>query len=303
MKNFRFACVAVLLVACSQPEPHLAVAVRPRIIATASPLTPLPAPTPTPDRELLELRKVRDSWLTHAEKVAKATRNPQALFIVERLRENAVIAVPDSRDGKRAIRFLESAKRDKPWFAFVLLRKGAMLPHAWEKYQTISAIAVYIPDIRAIVIRDVPMSPTWKGIILLHEGDHAMATTSRPYNWQDPWLYSVAERDTHTFENQIAAALGGEKYRKLLEQEVKRVHAGMIQMQGAKSWPSRTDYHQELDVVFGRAESQLERDVRETHLWIHAIFVAMEETYPQDYAAQQQAKLLSVEYAEGLHKE
>lgn len=244
-------------------------------------------------------------WLQDGWNVARKTGNPQALTIMSILESHGIMAMPAATpDAGEAVRFLESP-HDRLWFGIVILLKDEQMPSpAWVQTQHSSSIAAaYEPDIRTIVIQDTePMSATWKGIVLLHEGNHAGATTFRPYDWKNHQEFCRAERDTHEFENDLLSTLGGHRYQQLLAAEVRRLHGTIGDRVGA-AIASRTDYDRTLDTIFGPAESDMERALRQTHFWIHANFVLLDQYFHGD-VEEQKAKLLFTIYSQaGMHWE
>lgn len=219
----------------------------------------------------LALRKsIVDGYITNAEIVANNTNNSQAKTIVKLIRHGLVIAMPN----QEGLQVLENySQSGKPALIIVpLLEKdGKNFNENWKSIQNDKgAGAFYYPEVRTIVLKDNDaISPLWKGIILLHEGNHAGTMMYAPYDWTDLVLFSSAEMLTHEFENKLLLSLGGEKYRSLLEKEVERIKMGS-DLEGKV--PRRTDYHQEMEGIFGPAFSEREKDIRETHFWINAVF-------------------------------
>jgi hypothetical protein len=248
------------------------------------------APAPVSAATQKALASVRSSWFAEGDRVAAKTGNRDARFIMDMLKANTVLALPEVIAGRRAVRYLEDAKTDRPWFALITLPYGGMVPEAWRGPRD-SYAAMYNPDMRTLVVLDVPISPDWKGIVLLHEGDHAAAMTYAPYDWRDDAEFCRAERDTHEFENDLVLALGGPAYLKLLNQEVARLRTNSEKKAIGTSFPNRLKYYDDLDPIFGPARSDFEKALRATHVWLHACFVLLERDYKGD-VQEQKAKLL-----------
>jgi len=136
-----------------------------------------------------------------------------------------------------------------------------------------------------LLLAHAPISTSWRGIILAHEGFHAYDFLSKPYDWNDPKTFAEHEVQAHTLQNGLMSEAGGEAYQKYLEKEVERLRKTIvIRKEGAdsyvKSYPNRSVYNVELDHVFGPTESEFEKDIRATHTWIHAVFSLIEKDFP-----------------------
>src|SRR6185503_5206214 len=199
-------------------------------------------------------------------------------------------------------RFLEAAK-SPVWLGFVVIMTGEQMPGPhWQNIASNKGFgANFFAESRTIVVRDhAPTSPIWKGIILLHEGNHAGTAIFAPYNQKDPMLFSMDERDSHEFENRLLSALGGKPYELLLNREVERMKL-LILSKGdeiGSLFVGRTDYNSDLDKIFGPAQSQFEKDYRQTHVWLHAVFTMLDRECKQGDIEMIKAKFLHDRYEE-----
>lgn len=240
---------------------------------------------------VIERRAVLNDWLKEADEIAKRTKDPVAAKIVQLIRDGAVIGRPNPK----GVQFLEAPKSDStPWMTVVPVMPNDDRTGKWENMVSYDyAAAQYLPDARAIVINpNIPTSPLFKGFILLHEGNHMGIDLFTPYDQSDHQLFCEDERNTHEFQNKLMSEIGGKAYQDILEQEINRLKSVNAQNGGTvgRNIPQRTLYHDSLDKVFGPALSEHEKDLRETHLWIHAYFTLIDRELPGGYEAKEDSK-------------
>lgn len=225
--------------------------------------------------------KIRDRLFKDAQDVADVSGVQEAKEIVKFLKENSIISEPTPE----GVRILESAQ-GPTWFHFIPLIVGDDTKgELWESFYSSHGsmgVANFLPDSRGMIIKShLPMSHLWTGIILIHEGRHAREFLTRKYNWKEGKIYCTEERDTHELQNQIMQKFGGEKYRTFVQKLAEEIEI-ILKAQGYRPGEaviSRTRNYPELNEIFTPALSELERDFRETSVWIHANFLAIEKTY------------------------
>jgi hypothetical protein len=228
------------------------------------------------NREGVRHIEVKKQWVEAARKVYTQTQDAEAKMLIDTILSAMVAVAPV---GKEAARVLEPSNPNTFWTFFLSVSPEEMM---FSK----NVFAEYRPDIRRLMVKDVPCSQLWKGLILLHEAHHARANFVYPYNWRDKRLFASSERDTHNFQNRLMAKVGGSTYNRLLLKEVARLRQEMMARVSARIPGQAVKYMQELDSVFGPALSQEERDTRQTHFWIHAVFVLIEQNKGQGLQAE-----------------
>lgn len=229
---------------------------------------------------------VKNQWVAAAKKIAGETRDIQAKAVVDAVLGSLVAVMPVPQ----GVRLLESAKPDGPWTGFLpLLPTDLSKPYLGHLTAAGNIFAQYQPENNVIIVKEFSSSSEfWKGIMLLHEGQHASDMIFATYEWRNPQVFAEKERDVHNFQNRLMSKIGGANYHRLLQHEITRIRADLTR-QGLKGFQrqpgaetritvlSRTAYYAELDTVFSPALSQLEKDARQTHFWFHAVFAAFEE--------------------------
>ncbi len=265
------------------------------------PSTELPI-APTEDEGTQQKRrKILTNWLDAADSVATQSQDPEATAVVAFLRKNAILAAPTNMDG---IQTLESSQNDD-WVAILpLIADDELKGGHWKSFfstsESIGAAANFLPESRTIILKDsVPLHPNWKGMLLLHEGHHAHTFIREMYDWTDQQTYCTKERDTHSFQNRVALTFS-ERYAPILTSETSRLKATIKKDQGliGTDFPDRGEYNTHLDAVFGEARSERERDIRQSHLWIHACFDLIDQEFKGD-TENQKALFLRTIYLEG----
>lgn len=143
-----------------------------------------------------------------------------------------------------------------------------------------------------------PTSDSWKGIMLLHEGLHAHRYMTEHYDWLDSRIYCYKEVEAHQFQNRLMLHLGGAAYQEALRKEIERSLNTVREEKGnvIKMFASRSVYDVRLDEAFGPAQSDFERDSRQTSLWIHAQFEILERYAPPAEVEEKKAVFLKTIY-------
>jgi hypothetical protein len=233
--------------------------------------------------DLAERKAVFTDFLKQAENVAKTTGDKQAKAVLEYLNYYAVIVKPQPE----GVMFLEQGKSDK-WIGIMPMMEKDVVEQKETKigeylrnlFENCSFSANYLPDQNVIVLRDqMSCTDIWKGLVLLHEGNHALTMANAPYDWHDLKIFSAAEAETHIFENGLIEKLGGQPYADFLKKQIADIKANERERKTppCEEFPTRTGNYPELDEIFGRPLSQFEDDLRGTHVWLDIVFRIIDE--------------------------
>lgn len=255
-----------------------------------------------------ERERLRKEWLDSMDQVARVTGDEDAKAVAGFVRDNNILAAPHviregPEKGLRASKTLE-AGRTETWFALIPMMAGdETLGGGWKRFAQGKAGAVYKPDVRCMILPAQEIGGEWKGVTLLHEGFHALQIMAEGYDWTDVRTFCHKERQTHQFQNKIMKKLGGARYDMAVKAEMQQVREKLAK-EGKPFWPNyvqRGEYNPLLDDVFGKARSQLDQDMRQTHVWIDAVFrLVDEETKGSvDEKEERKALILKTIYAEG----
>lgn len=266
-------------------------------VTASKPATSLPT-KPVDPAELERRRQMVANYRTAAQMVADKSHNQHAQDLLKFLDLNGRVGIPIAEGMQTG----EDQKPGKFNFLVIPLRhEDVGVSELTKKFLNLAvpAAATYNPTNNGIVLLDsVDFSETWKGIIFLHELEHACAFNTQPYPWQDPWVYSLKERVTHQFQNELINALGGPVYADWKQAKVKQIKDGTTTGGGSLRLPNRGEYDPKLDQAFGPAASELDRDARATHTWLDAVSVYYAERFGEN-ANYQFTLLLRSFYAKG----
>lgn len=241
------------------------------------------------------------SWLKDARDVANKTQDEEAKKIADFLERSTGIGV--ARGNSITPIFLQPNDGTKVLLLPILNSDANDGDGLAEISSSRSFMAMFVQEHELILLRPVPVSDVWKGIILLHEGRHALNFAAVQGSRVNQESMAAEERDTHEFQNRITAKLGGERYAQVLQEEITRQHS----YTGSTRFPLGTEfadigrYQPGLDEAFGPAKSDDERASRETQVWTHAIFMLVDEdSRIADKESYKAALLLLVYKAQGM---
>ncbi len=175
---------------------------------------------------------------------------------------------------ENGVLFLESAEGMEHWIAVTpVLPEDRKIPGLAPTGIT-RAGATFSPATNVMMLHDTNMSKTWRGILFLHELDHADRFFTDRYNWQDIRTYCHEELKVHKDQNRWVSKIGGERYLALVNVETNRQRKTLEEegIQLGQGFPQRTEYDPALDDIFGPALSKDEKDFRQTQVWMHGHF-------------------------------
>lgn len=273
------------------------------LVAVYAQRRPAPDPTPLPqalplaaagvsDPEYARRAALRDAWVQALDALVDRTQDREAGDVLTFIRGAGVLAAPsgagirplEQRPGLPALQvsIVPLVPRDQQEDPFWASKIGDEL-----------AAGFFQAPLHAIVLKPDAMSPAWRGIILAHEGYHAMAYTRAPFDWREKRRFYPHERDTRHFQHRLMLELGGPAYLRCLEREQLRLR-GTTTPETIREMRGTIDgrnpvYDPELDVAFGPAASRAERESRSSAVWIHAFFILIETSGTPDPQANEAA--------------
>jgi hypothetical protein len=264
------------------------------------PTAAMPLTSATP--QLTDEAARRDAfkkWIRSTEELVGATQDKDARSVLEFVKSSALLAKPT----RICAEFLEGGREGMTThFAVIMLRQGdETVSPQWAEYASdhATAGAHYMPDEGLMIIKsNFEFSRFCQGLIMLHEGRHAQQFLTRHYDWKSPRTFCEEERDTHEFQNRITSMKLGEAYSEYVIALTEEMTAELAK-QGFKPGEAHADRRRdftEFDALWP-TKSRLERDFRDTSIWIHANFVMLDQTFGKD-AADQKALFLFSRYKE-----
>ena len=137
----------------------------------------------------------------------------------------------------------------------------------------------------AICIRcDRRLSWFTEGMVLLHEGDHAKESFERKQKARMPDDAYADELRVWEFQRRIEREAGGEHYGNAVTNAM-RLIKDTVAENGSKigeTFGNPGFYDTELDLAFGKAQSDVDRTSRQTALDLDANFLLLEKAYTGD---------------------
>lgn len=218
-------------------------------------------------------------WRNAAQHVADVTQDADAKRVMGYFRTSVGFGLP----GTNSVTIIYAPPDGASGILIVpILRQDEELDVGLKKINNSqNTMALFRPEARVIALRSEPMSDVWKGVLLLHEGRHALSYSLTHYDSADIRQLCYEERDTLEFQDRIVAKLGGETYANVLRAEIDRLRSQLAAAGLAleTKMPPRGGYQPVLETAFGPAETDLERASRQTQLWTHAAFTLIDEDY------------------------
>ena len=238
--------------------------------------------------ELLEV------WLAAADEVANRAQTREAKAIAKFLRKHGVLGTPSPSGNKVMV----AAGGRGAVLIVPLVAGDRSLSETWRQVydDTPGGSYEWKGSGGRLFLTDKSLSETAMGIILLHEGDHAMravkgegqakARSAKPED--------ICDEEIEVYRHQFEATLGlwrnepaiRDTYLRAIEREVERI--GQV-LDGKNRGPGsledvpvkRGSYDETLDRVFGEARTPFERDYRQTNIWLHAVFLVVHRFFEE----------------------
>ncbi len=223
--------------------------------------------------------------LYYFDSFASATNDVAAKRLNGFLIQNVVLGAPDS-DGLMSWKKNDSSISMVPLFTQDSLFGGFWVELCNQK----GMYAEFISKLNALVIRaGEPATASTKAITLMHESFHAfMFSQHRNKKSQTDKEYAEEELLAYLLQSDFTRKIGGQEYETFLssevEQTIKEFGAGIKNSQ----FPQRKKYDQKLDIFFGQAMSDQEKDFRATNLWITTCLYAISDLFPANQVTEKQ---------------
>lgn len=223
-----------------------------------------------------EATSVVARWFDAAEQVAG--NSAKARSILDFLHENSDVITTAEFDaypsGRLGILVLTSAdRRDQRW--------GRLYDSNFiARYRRTQGKSF-------IILKDGPLPFTLKGLILIHEGDHALQDHLKTFAEIEDVNIKKAmfELSAYSVEIELAEKIGGEQYRKSLENEMARLKGSYLKT-GRVIGPDLDLYTETLTRTFGSAPRNIDVDTGATFFWINSVFKMIDYVSWNDTEAQ-----------------
>lgn len=167
-----------------------------------------------------------NQWFEPAIKIAQETGIPQALRISDFLQTNTALGIV-MPDEKTVYLFSGQPEFSLDQYAYLtpvleqdvdrLSDEDSRQPFAKG---SASVAARFNEGSNNIYLPNSKLSRQGKGVILLHEAQHAINEIEKRYDRQDPNSHWIEEAEVYIFEFDVLKALGGDAYSKLIDDEM-----------------------------------------------------------------------------------
>lgn len=264
------------------------------------------APQTKKDSSVRERKAITEEWLAAGKNVVAMTGDENGKAIMDFLRDSHFLAIPEKDEKQLALNVESEPKNSQFQVALIpVLTQDQNAGAEWKKLYEKNQAATFIPgpEFGVIVLKKTDtISKAWKGLILLHEGSHALANAVGVFSdISDMELkHAVDERYAYSQEFDILAKLGGKAYQKILKEEAGRIEIGYLKEKSV-ALPVY-QYKKNLDAIFGPAKSEYEDGIRGSVLWLQAVFAALEKVHGKDGAEKKEIDFLWSAYRDGILK-
>lgn len=238
-----------------------------------------------------------DEWIKCAEEAEKATDGPlraRITNIIDYIHQSAIVVEP-AEGTDLAMNDLTSVPNVKHPIAVVSIKESdADKSEAWRKlyYNNLSAFTLCLTDVPLLVLKgDIETSKLFKGIILIHEGSHALDYANGMMKSFSNFNSERAESEYSAYKigAEIMDNVGGKEYADLVNEKIE-----MIKKNGTKGCFS---YDERLEEIFGKSLSQKEKSIRMLLNLLNIVFKANDQIYGED------GRRVSIDFLFKLYKE
>ena len=227
-------------------------------------------------------KQIRDEFILAAEAIINNTNDDKAKNILNFLKENMVLALPQ----ENSVTILESSKSKTPILFVPVTDKDISKGEFWQKIIYDDKFpAKFFQNNRLIVLNgNARKSQNTKGIFLLHEGMHAYSFLKNPNtDWKDLAIKNDEERKAFEFQFALMEKIGGKIYTDTLKKDVASIKKRLsIDKDSIEVGDEIVSHDMILSNLFGKEMSPDEASGYSVWFWVHGVFRAIEEKYPKD---------------------
>lgn len=232
-----------------------------------------------------ERKEIAEDWLQAGVKIAEQTGNERALMLAEFVVENYVVGFA----GERGVALMEEPDNNDV-VILPLMEEDRGLNEYIDMILENPTNAEFHEDIRSILLKErVEMSDIGKGILFLHEADHAK-------RWEENYSSPTEEAEVYEFQFELQEALGGDEYKRLkqfLYEELLPNYESFPD--GTFMIPFYPPTTEQLHEVYGNFKPGNEERLLASGIWLHAASEIIKEKHPEDYIQTLQNYIRAVE--------
>lgn len=216
-----------------------------------------------------------NEYLSAAKEITHEMNDPRIRIIINFISQGYAIFAPQENDQAKIV--AEIGKKSEFGFLPLVFADSQKSP-LWEKIARSEECAAFsgeINELPVVVIREhLKFSRLWKGLLMFHEGAHLFFKSNDLFEEiADPLVKRALEEFMiYELEMKIISAHGGKTYSKLLDREAERLRQ-ILKLSGEIAAPPYGLRQDELNGIFGPAQSKIESATRESLLWLQAIYL------------------------------
>ncbi len=212
---------------------------------------------------------IKEDWVNALRFVVNQTQDANAKEVLAMLETQTVLATP-TVDG------LNVLGHDKPIRIVILLPEDAKYPMWKEILDEKVAGAYFLPqsEAHAIVLKNgSDFSQKSKGLLLSHEGTHALHYLKKPYDENMSNIqFCKEEQITHAAENSLLSSLGGKPYEAFVSSKVANMAVTLEQTSTGVRLAMPDNSYKKLKDIFGPWQSDKEGSMWVAGVWTDVMF-------------------------------
>lgn len=250
---------------------------------------------PSAEADLARRENIYKQWLAAIEQNSAVMQNQEAREVLTFLKTNGKIARPHQNDLEVLLQHDEKIPSLR---IVMLLPEDRSAGPRWQKIFGILG-SQFVPSLNALVIKVEPdLSNTEKIFTLLHEGRHALDFSQGKFPVRGQKEDACFEElRAWIFQIRLMELVGGPEYQKLLQSKMEQI---MKYDDPRRVLAPNGPYEPRLDDIFGKANSDEEKTLRQSAFYINALFRIMDTQY-HDQAEQLKMNVICTLYSSWVY--
>jgi hypothetical protein len=225
--------------------------------------------------------RILNDWIRAGIDICRKTNDPIAKQSVEFFFTHATLCEPSTTTMQAAVRPIEVANDNQEILVAPILGDDFSTNATWGKHYARKGVLFLVNDLQSpfVMIKgEIPLSRTWKGLVLIRENMRARFDTQNSLRDQGTSAYvAYAKMFALLADPRVSPGYG-----KLLAREVSKVSDRTIvcsdgTINKAVEFPDKHANDEELDVLFGKPLSADEHQIRDFALWLNIAFGLIDE--------------------------
>lgn len=242
--------------------------------------------------EFKKIDKIKKELLADLQSITLAVGSDELNRINDFAKRNALMGISQ----KFGAMVLEGGKCSTGIiFAPVLDIQDYNLGEEWEEFCLSGMAMQFFPHSRILAINErIKFSPRASGLAFAREAYKAYMSAPEKRTSNQLIDYELLEKDAQSFQNKLMLFLGGERYRKLVYAQAKKISKEILAADSNILRFPRV-YDKRLSVISGKQPLMPEEErFWMSNFWLHSVFVAIENTASSNVDDQKRQFLAAV---------